>query len=194
MNPPLAILGGTFDPVHNAHLAMARHALGELGCARVLWIPTGAPGYRAAPVASAAHRLAMLGLALGQERAAPGEGRHAIDERELAPRHSGYTVDTLIALRAETDSKTPILLLLGADQYAKIETWYRWRDLVQLCRIAVFERPGFPPAQGDVIRARAPAQDLSSSEIRSRLARGDDVAPHVPAPVLAYIRQHRLYR
>ena len=188
MNPPLAILGGTFDPVHNAHLAIARHALGPLGCERVLWIPTGSPGYRASPVAPAADRLAMLKLALGND------ARQGIDERELAPRHSGYTVDTLIAVRAETDSKTPILLLLGADQYAKIETWYRWRDLVKLCRIAVFDRPGFPAPQGDVQRATAPAFDLSASEIRARLARGEDVAAQVPAAVLAYIRSHGLYR
>jgi nicotinate-nucleotide adenylyltransferase len=188
VNPPLAILGGTFDPVHNAHLAIARHALGALGCARVLWIPTGAPGYRAAPVAPAADRMAMLKLATA------GETRFAIDERELAPRHSGYTVDTLIALRAETDAKTPILLLLGADQYSKIETWYRWRDLVQLCRIAVFDRPGFPVPKGDVQHAKAPAQEVSASEIRSRIARGGDVAALVPAPVLAYIRKHELYR
>jgi nicotinate-nucleotide adenylyltransferase len=188
VNPPLAILGGTFDPVHNAHLAIARHALERLDCERVLWIPTGTPGYRAAPVAGAADRVAMLKLAIA------GEGRYAIDERELAPGHSGYTVDTLIALRAETDSKTPILLLLGADQYARIETWYRWRDLVQLCRIAVFGRPGYPVPAGDVQNASAPAQNVSASEIRSRIARGEDVAALVPAPVLAYIRQHNLYR
>jgi len=187
VNPPLAILGGTFDPVHHAHLAIARHALGRLGCTRVLWIPTGAPGYRAAPVASGADRVAMLRLATQSEK------RFQIDERELAPGHSGYTVDTLIALRAESDAKTPLLLLLGADQYAKIETWYRWKDLVQLCRIAVFERPGFPPANGDVLRAQAPAQEISSTEIRRRIAAGEDVAALIPAPVLAYIRSHRLY-
>ncbi len=188
MNPPLAILGGTFDPVHNAHLAIARHALAGLGCDRVLWIPTGAPPYRAAPVVSGADRVAMLKLALA------GESRYEIDERELAPRHSGYTIDTLIQLRAETESKTPILLVLGADQYAKIETWYRWRDLVKLCRIAVFERPGYPEPAGEVQRAAAAALDVSSSDIRARLARGEDVSALVPAPVLAYIRAHKLYR
>ena len=188
MNPPLAILGGTFDPVHNAHLAIARHALGALGCGRVLWIPTGAPAYRAAPVASAAQRLAMLRLALG------GEPRHAIDERELAPGRSGYTVDTLIALRAETHSKTPIVLLLGADQYAKLETWVRWRDLVKLCRIAVFGRPGSPAPQGEALRVAMPPLAISASDIRARIARGEDVSAMLPAPVLGYIREHKLYR
>lgn len=188
MNPPLAILGGTFDPVHNAHLAVARHALEALGCERVLWIPTGAPAYRAAPIASAPHRVAMLRLALA------GEPRLAIDERELAPGHSGYTVDTLIALRAETDSKAPMVLLMGADQYSRLETWYRWRDLVKLCRIAVFERPGAPAPQGDVIRAAMPALAISASDARARLARGEDVSTMLPSPVLGYIREHALYR
>lgn len=188
MNPPLAILGGTFDPVHNAHLAIARHALDGLGCDRVLWIPTGAPAYRTAPVASGADRVAMLRLALG------AEPRYGIDERELAQRHSGYTIDTLIQLRAETESTTPILLLLGADQYAKIATWHRWRDLVKLCRIAVFERPGYPEPAGEVQRAATAALDVSSSEIRARLARREDVSALVPAPVLDYIRSHGLYR
>src|SRR5262249_25489203 len=105
---------------------------------------------------------------------------------------------TLIALRAESDAKTPLLLLMGADQYSRIETWHRWKDLVQLCRIAVFERPGFEgtaaPAKSDVIRAQAPAQNIASSEIRRRAGANETFAALVPAPVLAYIRSHRLYR
>ncbi len=79
----VGILGGTFDPVHNAHLAIARAALERLDLGRILWIPTGAPPYRAAPVASASHRVAMLRLAIADEP------RYAIDERELAARSLG---------------------------------------------------------------------------------------------------------
>src|SRR5262249_47658288 len=119
-----------------------------------------------------------------------------------APGHSGYTVDTLIALRAESDAKTPLLLLLGGDQYSKIETWHRWKDLVQLCRIAVFERPGFDrsaspqgaPAKIDVTYAHAPAQAAPTSKPRRGVASGQDTATLVPARVLGYIRSHRLYR
>src|SRR5258708_32878731 len=95
----IGILGGTFDPVHNAHLAMAGAALRELGLDEILWIPTGAPGYRHAPIASAEHRLAMLKLALA------GEPHYRIDIRELAPGASGYTVDTLKSLRSEIGSQ-----------------------------------------------------------------------------------------
>ena len=90
---PVGILGGTIDPVHNAHLAIAARALEALSLSRVLWIPTGAPRYRNPPAAPAAHRVAMLRLAL------EGEPRYAIEERELAPNASGYTYDTLVALR-----------------------------------------------------------------------------------------------
>jgi nicotinate-nucleotide adenylyltransferase len=188
VNPPLAILGGTFDPVHNAHLAMARCALDALDARQVLWLPTGAPHYRKPPVASAQDRVAMLKLAID------GDPRHAIDERELAPAVSGYTVDSMIALRAKLDSKTPIVLLLGADQYAKLETWHRWRDLMKLCRLAVFARPGWNPPDGRAERVPMPPMEISASEIRSRVALGQDVAGLLPAPVLNYILERGLYR
>jgi glutamate-5-semialdehyde dehydrogenase len=90
----VGILGGTFDPVHHAHLAIARRALDALGASRILWIPTGAPRYRQPPVASAEHRVAMVALAI------EGEPRYVLDKRELATDASGYTYDTLAALRA----------------------------------------------------------------------------------------------
>jgi nicotinate-nucleotide adenylyltransferase len=177
----VGILGGTFDPVHNAHLAIARAALEQLQLERILWMPTGSPKYRAPARTSAAHRVAMLRLAL------EGEPRYVIDERELAPGHSGYTVDTLKSLGGKP------VLLLGGDQYAKLETWHRWREVLELAEIAVFARPAWPANDG---RARfVPMAPLatSASEIRARLARGEDVSALVPAKVLEYIRQHGLY-
>ena len=178
----VGILGGTFDPVHNAHLAIARAALEQLQLERILWMPTGSPKYRAPARTSSAHRVAMLRLAL------EGEPRYVIDERELAPGHSGYTVDTLQSLGFKP------VLLLGGDQYAKLETWHRWREVIEFASIAVFARPGF--AAGDERARLVPYAPLaiSASEIRARLARGEDVSAMVPAKVLAYIRQHGLYR
>jgi nicotinate-nucleotide adenylyltransferase len=189
--PLVGILGGTFDPVHNAHLAVAAAATRALGLARLLWLPTGAPAYRPAPVASGAHRVAMLRLAIA------AEPRYAIDERELDPAASGYTVDTLLALRRELQAAA-LVLVIGADQYAKRASWHRWDALAKLCRIAVIERPGAPeplsPPAGDILHVPMTPQAVSASDIRARLRRGEDVSTLLPAPVLAYIRAHGLYR
>jgi nicotinate-nucleotide adenylyltransferase len=183
----VCVLGGTFDPVHNAHLAIAAAALAALRPARLLWIPTGNPGYRDAPVAPVEHRVAMLRLATA------GEARYAIDERELAPGASGYTFDTLSALREELGSGTPLVLLMGADQYAAIETWHRWRELSTLAQIAVCARPGTPVPLG-VALVPAQPMDISSSAIRAGIAAGADVSALLPRAVLDYIMTNCLYR
>jgi nicotinate-nucleotide adenylyltransferase len=192
---PIGIFGGTFDPVHNAHLRIARLALEALGLGRLLWIPTGAPRYRPDPVAPAEDRLAMLELALD------GEPRYAIDARELRPGASGYTVDTLEALRAERGPDAALVLLIGSDQYEKLAGWHRWRDLFGLARLAVVARPGWAPeasaevrAAGPVLRVEMAPIDISSTEIRARIARGENVSGMLPPPVLDYISTHRLYR
>jgi nicotinate-nucleotide adenylyltransferase len=176
------ILGGTFDPVHNAHLALARAALAQLGLERILGLPTGAPKYRVPAKTPAPQRLAMLRLAL------QGEPRYAIDERELDPAHSGYTFDTLESLGGRP------VLLMGADQYAKFETWHRWREILARAEIAVFARPGWSTPDGRARHVPFAPMTVSSSDIRARLARGEDVSALVPAAVLDYIRQHGLYR
>lgn len=189
---PVGILGGTFDPVHNAHLAIARRALEAPGVGRILWIPTGAPGYRNPPVAPAAHRVVMLKLAI------EGESRFMLDERELMPAASGYTYDTLTALRGELGSGVPLVMLIGADQYEKLGTWHRARELFGLCRFAVFARPGWSAGVSSVPRdavIHVPIEPLpiSASDIRQRIGRGEDVSTLLPGTVLDYIRRHHLY-
>jgi nicotinate-nucleotide adenylyltransferase len=182
----IGILGGTFDPVHNAHLALARAALERLGLERILWLPTGVPAYRRPPVAPAADRVAMLKLALGAEH------RYAVDERELRPGASGFTYDTVAALRSEFPG-AGFVLLMGSDQYERRATWHRWDELEKLCEIAVVARPG-SRMEDKVTRLSMVPSTVSASDIRARIARGEDVSAMLPAPVAGYIRQKGLYR
>ncbi len=208
---PVGILGGTFDPVHHAHLRIAQLALDVLELKLVLWLPTGAPGYRTAPIASAEDRVAMLRLALA------GEPRYAIDTRELEPGATGYTVDTLTALRSRYGAALPLVLLIGGDQFAKLETWHRWRELFRLAHLAVFARPGWAPpageagaelrargvlphgdwrsrAAGSIIAVDMPPIDISATALRRAIAQDKDVSALVPPEVLHYISTRRLYR
>jgi nicotinate-nucleotide adenylyltransferase len=188
---PVGVLGGTFDPVHNAHLAIARRALEALEAARILWVPTGTPPYRDPPVAPAAQRVAMLALAIA------GEPRYALDQRELAPGASGYTYDTLRAIRDDLGADVPLVMLIGSDQYQKLGSWHRSGELFALCRFAVFGRsgaaaPGGEPPPGVMHVSMAPIP-ISGTEIRARIGRAEDVSAMVPGPVLEYIRRHHLY-
>lgn len=183
----IGVLGGTFDPVHNAHLAMARAALAGLSLGEILFVPTGAPRYRNPPVAAAEHRLAMLKLAL------EGDSHYRIDERELAPGASGYTADTLKGLRSEVGSSVQLYLLMGADQYAALPTWHRPDEVKKLSRIAVFARPGFKMVGKDAETVPMKPLPISASEIRARAARGEALSGLVPPAVASYIAKHRLY-
>ena len=176
------IFGGTFDPVHLAHLAMARAALEHLQLEQVLFIPTGPTHYRAPAIAPGRDRVAMLELATA------GEPRFVVDARELAPGASGYTVDTLNQLQLARP-----VLLMGADQYAKIDSWHRPDEVRRLARIAVFGRPGVHLA-ADVPLIPMQPSAVSSSDIRARVARGEDISGLVPAAVANYIAEKGLYR
>ncbi|MGH8705631.1 MAG: nicotinate-nicotinamide nucleotide adenylyltransferase, partial [Burkholderiales bacterium] len=105
-----------------------------------------------------------------------------------------YTVDTLASLRAELGAQAPLVLLMGADQYAKLDTWHRWQDLFGLCRIAVFARPGWNVNDARVEHVAMPPLDVSASGIRARLGRGEEVSAMLPAAVLEYVERHKLYR
>jgi nicotinate-nucleotide adenylyltransferase len=181
----IGILGGTFDPVHNAHLAMARAALDHLGLDNVLFIPTGRTRYRLPSATPGRDRAAMLRLAIEDEP------RFAVDERELHPDATGFTVDTLRALRRELGD-AELYLLMGADQYAKLESWHRPDEVRRLARIGVFGRPGVA-LNGKVNFIPMDPMPVSASEIRARAKRGESVGHMVPPAVATYIVRHRLY-
>ena len=188
MTQSVGVLGGSFDPVHNAHLAVARAALTELRLAKVLWIPSGMPPHREAAKASAAHRAAMVALAVA------GEPRFVLDEREIRKASPGYTVETLEDLRADFGADTELVLLIGADQYARLNTWHRWEGLFVLARIAVFARPGLALDDADRVTVVPMAPlDISSTAIRERIANGEPVRGLMPDAVLDYIETNHLY-
>ena len=209
----IGILGGTFDPVHLGHVALAEAALAALPLSQVLWLPSGSPGHRAPPVASARDRLAMLQLATG------GQARYRIDASELERSEPTYTVHTLTRMRAQIGGARPLVLLLGSDSFLSLPTWLRWRELFDLSHIAVASRPGHLPTDGgpepelsaEIARRSArpeqlalsaagrvayfpmPPTDVSASAVRAGLAAGRDLRDLLPAAVLAYIRAQQLY-
>lgn len=211
---PLGILGGTFDPIHTAHLRLAEEATRQLALGGVLWIPAGQPRHRAAPRASAEQRLAMVGLAVADHP------EYHIDDTEIRTDEPSYTVPTLERLRARYGEKQPLVLLMGADAFLGLTSWHRWRDLFRLAHIGVASRPGFtltaaamPTELADELRRRhrdppaalamAPAGiiatfplsagTVSLTEVRSRLQQGAAADELLPAPVLDYIHRHQLY-
>ena len=116
-------MGGTFDPVHLGHLRLAEEAAGELGLERVRWIPSGNPGHRTAPRMPAHHRLEMVKLAVSDNP------RFGIDDAEASGGAAQFTIDTLRRLRAELGGEVPLVLIIGADQLHKLDTWRDWREL-----------------------------------------------------------------
>jgi nicotinate-nucleotide adenylyltransferase len=189
----IGLFGGTFDPPHAAHVALARAARDELRLDQVRWIPAGAPWQKARRISDAAHREAMVSLAIDGERG------FVLDRCELDRPGPTYTVDTVRACAA-AEPGAQWFLIIGADQYAGLHTWRDWRDVLVRVTLAVANRPGPMPAPDpEVLRqphrvVPLPMLDVSATDIRARVARGLPVDSMVPPAVARYIDQHRLYR
>ncbi|MBS0383028.1 MAG: nicotinate-nucleotide adenylyltransferase [Proteobacteria bacterium] len=143
---PLAIFGGTFDPVHIGHLRAAWEASEALG-ADVYLVPAKVPPHRPQPVASAEQRAAMLQVALA------GQQRLRLDLRELHREGPSYTFDTLTSLRTEIGNSRPLVLLIGADAFAGLSSWHRWQALFDLAHMCVLTRPAQVPAMPEALAA-----------------------------------------
>ncbi len=157
----LALFGGTFDPVHLGHLRAAWEAAEALD-AEVRLMPANVPPHRPQPVASAAERVALL------ERALAGQDRLGLDPRELARSGPSYSVDTLHELRAEIGTRRPLALLVGADAFAGLVTWHRWRELFVLAHLVVLTRPGAARRLPDELEAEvAPRRCSEAAALRA---------------------------
>ncbi|MDQ6685215.1 MAG: nicotinate-nucleotide adenylyltransferase [Pseudomonadota bacterium] len=188
----IGLFGGSFDPVHNAHLALAQAALEQLALDELRWIPAGQPWQKSRLVAAAADREAMVRLAIA------AEPRFVLERFELEQAGTSYSVDTVRSLQRATP-RARWWLVIGADQYARFTTWHEWQALLGLATLAVAGRPGTPPAAASVVPpipfvpVMLPAMPDSATAVRARLEAGEPIDDLVPPAVARYIEQHRLY-
>jgi len=190
----IGLLGGSFDPPHNAHLALAHSALEHLMLDELRWVPAGVQWQKQRPPAPIPDRQAMVALAIA------GEPRFALESCELWRSGPSYTVDTVRELQAHESAAW--FLVIGQDQYANFHTWHRWRELLALVTLAVASRDGIAPTPNEalarephrVVALPMPRVDVSATEIRQRIADGRDYTDMVPPGVARYIDQHHLYR
>ena len=183
--PRLGILGGSFDPVHHGHLILARAAIEELALDRVLFIPANLSPHKAKiQPASGTDRLAMIRLAIANE-----PGFEASDTELLRPAPS-FTVDTLRALQAANRDAT-LVLLIGADNVAKFDTWREPGEIRRLAQIAVLDREGGTAFPGLPVVRRTIG--ISSTDIRARVADGLSIRYLTPGTVCDYIAAQGLY-
>jgi nicotinate-nucleotide adenylyltransferase len=191
----VGLFGGSFDPVHNAHLALARLALDHLGLDEVIWVPAGHPWQKARRLALAEHRLAMVRAAI------EGEPRFQTDDCEIRRSGPSYTLDTVRELAMRRPDVGAWFLILGEDQYAGLPTWQGWRELLQCVTLVVAAREGRQPQPGELLRDTPhrlvvlplPPLAISSTLVRSRLAAHEPIDTLVPPAVAGYIARHRLY-
>ena len=185
----LAILGGTFDPIHEAHLALAREAVKHFRLDRVLFVPASQPPHKSGVThAGYEDRVRMTELACG------GEARFEVSRLEQDT--ASYSIETITKVRTQLASGDELFFIIGADAFAEIETWRRWREVVAGVRFIVASRPGHVyriPDGAKVERLETVDLPYSSSEIRRALAAGKRPA-EVPVPVLDYIWRRGLYR
>lgn len=204
----VGVYGGTFNPVHFGHLRTALEVKEIFDLQEIRLIPCYIPPHRQQPEVSAEMRLRMLQLAVED---VPGM---VVDRRELDRAGPSYMIDTLRSLRREMDAG-PLLLFIGNDAFAKLQTWYQWEKLFDYAHIVVMTRPGFQLSelgeffnrclteQIELLRRNANGLlyfhhvtqlDISSTEIRKLFACGRNPQFLMPDAVIDYIKQHRLYQ
>lgn len=207
----IAVLGGTFDPVHHGHLRSALEVREALGFRTARLVPSFVPPHRPGPAASAEDRLAMLRLAVD------GKSGFEVDDREIRREGISYTVDTLASMRGETAG--PLALVIGSDQFAALTSWHDWQRLTDYAHLVVLARPGMSSpgldsnlaefaqarsvddplclhskTEGLVLRLRLTQLDISATQIRGLVRAGKSAEFLAPGPVIQYIHERGLYR
>ena len=202
----IGILGGTFDPIHDAHLAIVEAAAATLGLSEVRFMLSARPPHRSPPVAPVEHRWAMLQLAIAQTK------QYIADDREIQRAGASYTIDSLRELRVAFPEST-LCLLLGQDAFTSLPSWHQWQEIPELAHLIVMPRPGWQDSRlpewardrlveaakqlstspaGKILFCQAPLLETSSTTVREQLRTSKK--PAVPAAVADYIQHHCLYQ
>lgn len=184
----MAMFGGTFDPVHQAHLVVAAEAANRFALDRVLFIPAANPPHKSIAT-TYEDRYRMV------EIACAADPRFVPSRLEADRTHKSYSIDTIEQAIGKLNP-SPLMFIIGADAFQEITTWHRWQEVVGAVEFIVVARPGHaiaPPPHAVIHRLETLALPVSSSEIRRTLGRGE-TSQDVPASVLDYIRQHHLYQ
>lgn len=209
---PVAVFGGTFNPVHYGHLRSALELVQQLGLAQCRLMPSAQPPHRDAPGCSAEHRAAMVEVAVRDEASL------VCDRRELERDGPSYTIDSLAELRAEQGDAQSLILVIGCDALLGLPTWHRWESLLGYAHIVIIRRPGWSlPEHGEITKwleqhrvsdtaalhskpsgavyiASLRPLDISATDIRGLLESGKSARYLLPEQVLDYIDTHQLYR
>jgi len=196
----IGILGGTFDPIHLAHLAVAEEARVRLDLAKIIFVPTGQPWLKVnSPISVAEHRVQMVRLAIA------GKPYFKLSTVEIDRAGPSYSVDTVAELQGQLGAGDELFFILGWESLAELPLWREPSQLIQMCRLVAVPRPGYsvpdlkkleakiPGLSQRVILMEKPEIDISATEIRNRAAHGLSISHLVPEPVERYIKQHRLY-
>lgn len=212
MRQKVGILGGTFDPVHEGHLAVARTVLKRFQLDEILFVPAFSPPHKDRSLTSFSHRVAMLEVALEDD------DHMSVSILEAERSTPSYTVETLAELHKRLESCS-FYLIMGADMFTEIELWYKYSELFELADIIVAARPGISPDRvahqvvalpgkysfdavqqmwcrddgSRIFYCADVSKSISSSEIRTRLAQGASVEKYLAPPVWEYIQHHGLY-
>ena len=196
----IGVMGGTFDPIHQGHLAIAEEVRVRLNLAEVLFVPAGQPALKTnSSISAVEHRVQMVRLAIVDK------AHFKLSTVEVERAGPSYTVDTVAQLKSQLGAGNELFFIQGWDSLAELPQWREPSRLIRMCKLVVVPRPGFPAPDissleavipglsHDVIQLDTPRIDISASQIRSRVSQGLPIHHLVPEAVERYIREHGLY-